>query len=121
MIFFGIFHRIFKHVKIIFLNIFFSFYGTFQKPNITLMLVITKHFIEDLVYFQERTSEILNILTSLKLQNFKWYNKIVLIKVIMTRLDYGNHYWKEIFKSKLPTLFTEKVRQRIRINERISY
>ena len=39
----------------------------------------------------------------------------------MTRLDYGNHYWKEIFKSKLPTLFIEKVRQRIRINERISY
>ena len=36
-----------------------------------------------------------------------------LVKVI-SRHDCGSHYWKEKFISDLPTLFAEKVRQRIR-------
>ena len=36
-----------------------------------------------------------------------------LVKV-MTRHDCGSHYWKEKFISGLPTLFAEKVRQRIK-------
>ena len=36
-----------------------------------------------------------------------------LVKV-MSRHDCGRHYWKEKFISGLPTLFVEKVRQRIR-------
>ena len=45
-----------------------------------------------------------------------------LVKV-MSRPDCGNHYWKEKFISGLPTLFVEKVRQRIRNihNSRIPY
>ena len=45
-----------------------------------------------------------------------------LVKV-MSRPDCGNHYWKEKFISGLPTLFVEKVRQRIRNihNGRIPY
>ena len=45
-----------------------------------------------------------------------------LVKV-MSRPDCGNHYWKEKFISGLPTLFTEKVRQRMRNihNGRIPY
>ena len=45
-----------------------------------------------------------------------------LVKV-MTRHDCGSHYWKEKFISGLPTLFAEKVRQRIRNihNGRIPY
>ena len=39
----------------------------------TLLFAITKHFIRDPVYFQERTSEILNNLRCPKLQDFKWY------------------------------------------------
>ena len=37
----------------------------------TLIFVITNHFIGDPVYFQERTSEILNNLRCPKLQDFK--------------------------------------------------
>ena len=42
---------------------------------------------------------------------------------IMSRHDYGSHYWKEKFISSLPTLFAEKIRQRIRNihNGRIPY
>ena len=45
-----------------------------------------------------------------------------LVKVVI-RLDGGSHYWKENFISGLPTLFIEKVRQRIinAYNGRIPY
>ena len=45
-----------------------------------------------------------------------------LVKV-MTRFDCGNHYWKKKFISRLPTLFAENIRQRIRdvYNGRIPY
>ena len=41
----------------------------------------------------------------------------------MSRPNCGSHYWKEKFISGLPTLFAEKVRQRIRNihNGRIPY
>ena len=41
----------------------------------------------------------------------------------MLRPDCGSHYWKEKFIFGLPTLFVEKVRQRIRNihSERIPY
>ena len=48
-----------------------------------------------------------------KFQDFKWYMDMFLVKV-MSRLDCGSHYWKEKFVYGLPTLFVEKVRQRIR-------
>ena len=84
--------------------------------------MVTKYFIRDLVYFQERTSKILNNLRCPKLQDFKWYKDMFLVK-IMSRHDYGSHYWKEKFISSLPTLFAEKIRQRIRNihNGRIPY
>ena len=88
----------------------------------TLIFAITKHFIWDPVYFQERTSDILNNLRCPKLQDFKWCKYIFLVKV-MSRHDCGSNYWKEKFISGLPTLFAEKVRQRIRNihNSRIPY
>ena len=47
---------------------------------------------------------------------------MVLVKV-MSRLDCRRHYWKEKYIYSLPTLFVEKVRQRIRNihNGRIPY
>ena len=87
-----------------------------------LIFAITKHLIGDPVYFQERTSKILNNLRYLKLQDFKWYRDMFLVKV-MPRLDCGSYYQKEKFISGLPTLFTEQVKQRIRNihNGRIPY
>ena len=75
----------------------------------TLIFLMTKHFIGDLVYFQEQTSEILNNFRCLALQDFKWYQDMFLVK-ITTRLDFSNHYWIEKFIVDLPTLFVEKVR-----------
>ena len=88
----------------------------------TLIFAITKHFIRDPIYFQEKTFEILNNLRCLKLQDFKWYKDMFLVKV-KSRHDCGSHYWKEKFISGLPTLFAEKIRQRIRNihNGRIPY
>ena len=56
------------------------------------------------------------------LQDFKWYKDMFLVK-IMTRSDCSSHYWNENFVAGLPTLFAEKVRQRIRnlYNGRIPY
>ena len=71
-----------------------------------LIFAITKHLIGDPVYFQERTSKILNNLRYLKLQDFKWYRDMFLVKV-MPRPDCGSYYWKEKFISGLPTLFAE--------------
>ena len=51
-------------------------------------------FLGDPVYFQERTSEILNNLRCPKLQDFKWYENMFLVKV-MARPDCESHYWKE--------------------------
>ena len=79
----------------------------------TLTFAITKQFIGDPVYFQERTSEILNNLRYPKLQDFKWYRDMFLVK-FMSRPNCGSHYWKEKFISGLPTLFSENVRQIIR-------
>ena len=70
----------------------------------TLIFAITKHFIGYPIYFQERTSKILNNLSCPKLQDFKWYKDMFLAKV-MSRDDCGSHYWKEKFISGLPTLF----------------
>ena len=66
-------------------------------------------FLGDPVYFQERTSEILNNLRCPKLQDFKWYENMFLVKV-MARPDCRSHYWKEKWISRLPTLFAEKVK-----------
>ena len=65
------------------------------KENVvnTLIFIITKHLIGNLVYFQERTFEILNNFRCPKLLDFKWYRDMVLVKV-MSRLDYGSYYWK---------------------------
>lgn len=96
---------------------------TYEEDAVnTLIFAITKHFIGNPVYFQERTSEILNNLRCPTFQDFKWYKDMFLVK-IMSRPDCGNHYWKEKFISGLPTLFAEKVRQRIRNihNGRIPY
>ena len=71
-----------------------------------LIFAITKHLIGDPVYFQERTSKILNNLRYPKLQDFKWYRDMFLVKV-MPRPDCGSYYWKEKFISGLPTLFAE--------------
>ena len=75
----------------------------------TLIFAITKHFIGDPVYFQERTYEILNNLKCPNFQDFKWYKDMFLVKV-MSRHDCGSHYWKEKFIFGLPTLFVENVR-----------
>ena len=94
------------------------------KENVvnTLIFIITKHLIGNLVYFQERTFEILNNFRCPKLLDFKWYRDMVLVKV-MSIPDCGSHYWKEKFIYGLPTLFTENVRQIIKNihNGRISY
>ena len=74
----------------------------------TLIFAITKHFIGDPVYFQEKTSEILDNLKCSKLQDFKWYKDMFLVKV-MSRHDCGSYYWKEKFISSLPTLLQKKL------------
>ena len=58
---------------------------TYENVISTLIFVITKHFTEDLVYFQKRTSKILNNL------KFPILQDMFLVKV-MTRLDCGSYY-----------------------------
>ena len=77
----------------------------------TLIFAITKYFIGDPVYFQERTTEIFNNIGCPKLLDFKWYKDMFLVKV-MSGPDCGSHYWKENFIFGLPTLFAENVKQR---------
>ena len=56
---------------------------TYEEDTVnTLIFAIIKHFIGDLVYFQERTSEILNNLRCPTLQDFKWYKDMFIIIII---------------------------------------
>ena len=91
-----------------------TFVQTYEEDVVnTLIFAIIKHFIEDPLCFQERTSKILNNLRCPKLQDFKWYKDMFLVKV-MSIPDCGSHYWKEKFIYDLSTWFVEKVRQWIR-------
>ncbi|XP_060183205.1 uncharacterized protein LOC132613174 [Lycium barbarum] len=93
-----------------------------EDASATLIYSIAKHFIGEPKLFQDRSLELLNNLSCPKLDDFRWYKDMFLEKV-MIREDYGNDFWKERFISGLPSLFTEKVRTKIkdRFNGRIPY
>ena len=69
-------------------------------------------FLGDPVYFQERTSEILNNLRCPKLQDFKWYENMFLVKV-MARPDCESHYWKENLYQGYPLYLLKKLNKKL--------
>ena len=79
----------------------------------TLIFSISKHFIEDPAKIMDKTADLLTNLKGPKLHDFRWYRKVFLTKV-MLRLDYNQSFWKEIFISGLPKLFSERIRIKIR-------
>ncbi|XP_060177906.1 uncharacterized protein LOC132607847 [Lycium barbarum] len=93
-----------------------------EDASATLIYSIAKHFIGEPKHFQDRSLELLNNLKCPKLDDFRWYKDMFLEKVKI-REDCGNDFWKERFISSLPSLFTEKVRTKIkdRFNGRIPY
>lgn len=84
-----------------------------EDATATLLYCIAKHFIGEPKLFQDRSLEILNNLHCKKLGDFKWY-KDMFIQKVMIRVDCNNDFWKERFISRLPPLFAEKVRTKIR-------
>jgi hypothetical protein len=84
-----------------------------ENVVLTLIFSITKHFIGDPQQFLKKSSKILSNLTFPKLQDFRWYKDPFLSKVF-TKKDCQHLFWKEIFLSRLPELFAEKVRLRIK-------
>ena len=78
-----------------------------------LMYVITKHFIGDPNIFAEKNFEILQNLRCRTLSDFKWYQDVLLAKV-MTREDARASFWKEKFLFGLPRALTEIVQESLR-------
>ncbi|MEI4908377.1 hypothetical protein Q8G40_30310, partial [Klebsiella pneumoniae] len=60
----------------------------------------------------ERKLSKLHNLRCKTLGEFKWYRDVFLTRV-MQRTDSNAAYWKENFISELPTLFVNKVRDKI--------
>ncbi|GAV62239.1 LOW QUALITY PROTEIN: hypothetical protein CFOL_v3_05763, partial [Cephalotus follicularis] len=79
----------------------------------TLIYNITKYFIGDPTYLNDRTADQLSNLRCRKLQDFRWYKDTFMTKVL-TREDANQPYWKEKFITGLPTLFAEKIKNKYR-------
>ncbi|XP_043725526.1 uncharacterized protein LOC122672090 [Telopea speciosissima] len=79
----------------------------------TLIYNITKYFLGDPSRLKDRSSEQLRNLRCRKLHNFKWYKDIFMTKVL-TREDANSPFWKEKFITGLPSVFSEKIKQRLR-------
>ena len=74
---------------------------------------ISKHFIRDLAKIKDKTADLLTNLKCPKLHDFRWYKEVFLTKV-MLRLDCNQSFWKEKFISRLPRLFSKRIRIKIR-------
>lgn len=61
----------------------------------------------------DRSKELLINLRCPTLTHFRWYKDVFLSKITI-RVDGNSEFWKEKFISGLPSLFTEKVRTRIK-------
>ena len=72
-----------------------------------------KHFIGEPSKLKDKTVDLLTNLKCPKLQDFRWYKDMFLTKVVL-RLDYNQSFWKEIFISGLPKLFSKMIRIKIK-------
>ncbi|XP_043687484.1 uncharacterized protein LOC122638696 [Telopea speciosissima] len=79
----------------------------------TLIFNITKYFLGDPSRLKDRSSEQLKNLRYRKLHDFKGYKDIFMTKVL-TREDANSPFWKEKFITGLPSVFSEKIKQRLR-------
>ena len=65
---------------------------------------------------KELTSSHLEIIQNLRcpsLSDYKWY-KDTFLTYVLQRKDANENYWKEKFVSGLPTLFSQRIRQKLR-------
>ena len=88
----------------------------------TIIYSISKHFIGDPVKIKDKTTDLLTNLKCPKFHDFRWYREVFLTKV-MLRSDCNQSFWKEKFISRLPRLFSERFRIKIReqFNGQIPY
>ncbi|GAV71879.1 LOW QUALITY PROTEIN: zf-CCHC domain-containing protein, partial [Cephalotus follicularis] len=85
---------------------------TIEDAMSTLIYNIANYFVGDPTYLKDRTSDQLSNLRCRKLQDFRWYKDTFMTKVL-TRED-ANQPYKEKFITGLPTLFTEKIKNKYR-------
>ena len=79
----------------------------------TLIYLISKHFIGDPAKNKDITADLFTNLKYPKLHDFRWYRDVFLTKV-MLRSDCDQSFWKEKFILRLPRLFYERIRIKIR-------
>ncbi|XP_012076106.2 uncharacterized protein LOC105637285 [Jatropha curcas] len=79
----------------------------------TLLYTIGLHFIGSTTMHLDRSHEQLMNLRCPDLSHFKWYKDVFLIAVL-AREDSQYDFWKEKFISGLPSLFAERVRNKLK-------
>ncbi|EYU30427.1 hypothetical protein MIMGU_mgv11b019214mg [Erythranthe guttata] len=84
-----------------------------QDSVTTLILTISLHFIGHPSHLKDRNGELLSNLRCRKLSDFQNYKNTFLSRV-MLREDSNQPFWKEKFVTGLPTLLSEKIRNKIR-------
>ncbi|CAN1120374.1 hypothetical protein LINPERHAP2_LOCUS164 [Linum perenne] len=85
----------------------------------TLLFTIATHFIGATTINMDRTYEQLINLRCPTLSHFQWYRDVFFSKVFL-REDCQHDFWKEKFLSGLPSLFAERIKNRIKLRyERI--
>ncbi|KAK3218427.1 hypothetical protein Dsin_012397 [Dipteronia sinensis] len=77
-----------------------------------LCYTILMHFVGNPYRFQDNEFSKIQNLKCKKLSDFKWYKDIFLTRVLQSP-DNANSYWKGKFISGLPTLFSNKVRDKM--------
>ncbi|CAN1183322.1 hypothetical protein LINPERPRIM_LOCUS42807 [Linum perenne] len=80
----------------------------------TLLFTIATHFIGATTINMDRTYEQLINLRCPTLSHFQWYRDVFLSKVFL-REDCQHDFWKEKFLSGLPSLFAERIKNRIKL------
>ena len=79
----------------------------------TLIYSISKHFIGDPTKIKDKIADLLTNLKCPKLHDFRWFIEVFLTKV-MLRSDRNKSFWKKKFILRLPRLFSERIRIKIR-------
>ncbi|KAM7510610.1 hypothetical protein LguiB_009485 [Lonicera macranthoides] len=85
---------------------------TEENAVYSLLTAIVQHFIGPHPNILDRSKDLLINLKCPTLTHFRWYKDVFLSKV-MTREDANADFWKEKFIAGLPTLFAQKVKDRI--------
>ncbi|CAN1153791.1 hypothetical protein LINPERPRIM_LOCUS14938 [Linum perenne] len=80
----------------------------------TLLFTIATHFIGTTTINMDRTYEQLINLRCPTLSHFQWYRDVFFSKVFL-REDCQHDFWKEKFLSGLPSLFAERIKNRIKL------